>query len=63
MSDVSEDDDIEAKAVALWVAAADAAVKGGEMPPVGGWDAQSDDLKHYYRTLAGGIERSRQRGT
>jgi hypothetical protein len=55
------DSDIETKAIDLWVAAANAAVKGGEAPPVGGWDALPDDLKQHYRTLADGIQKSRDR--
>jgi hypothetical protein len=53
-------EDIETKAIALWIAAADAAVKGGETAPMGGWDALPDGMKDYYRTLAGGIEKDRQ---
>lgn len=55
-------DDIETRAIALWVAAADAAVKAGEQPPVGGWDAQDDEVKQHYRLLAGGIQKARLRG-
>lgn len=54
-------DDIETRAIALWVAAADAAVKGGEQPPFGGWDVQNDEVKQHYRVLAGGIEKARLR--
>ena len=50
--------DIETKAIELWVAAADAAVKGGEQPPVGGWDAEASDVKQHYRVLAGAMERA-----
>jgi hypothetical protein len=56
-------DDLETRAIALWVAAADAAVKGGEQPPVGGWDAQADEVKEHYRLLAGGIEKARREAT
>jgi hypothetical protein len=54
-------DDVETRAMALWVAAADAAVKGGEQPPVEGWDVQDDEVKQHYRVLAGGIEKARLR--
>ncbi len=30
-------EDIETKAIAMWIADADTAVKGGEQPPEGGW--------------------------
>jgi hypothetical protein len=53
-------EDIETKAIAMWVADADAAVKGGEQPPEGGWDALPDEMKDRYRTLAGGIEKARK---
>jgi len=55
-------EDIETKATELWSAAADAAVKGGEQPPAGGWDwdALPDDIKDYYRSPAGGIEKARK---
>ncbi len=53
-------EDIEQKAIELWVASADAAVKGGEQPPSGGWDTLSDEMKDRYRTLAGGIEKARK---
>jgi hypothetical protein len=54
-------DDTETRAIALWAAAANAAVKGGEQPPVGSWDAQDDEVKQHYRVLAGGIEKARLR--
>jgi hypothetical protein len=54
-------DDTETRAIALWVAAADAAVKGGEQPPFGGWDAQADEVREHYRLLAGGMEKARLR--
>jgi hypothetical protein len=53
-------DDIETKAIAMWVADADAAAKGGEQVLEGSWDAVPDDLKDRYRTLAGGIEKARK---
>ncbi len=56
-------DDLEAKAIELWVAAADAAVKGGEKPPDGGWEGEAEDVKQHYRVLAGGIEKARLRGS
>jgi hypothetical protein len=52
--------DIETKAIAMWSAAVDAALKGGEGPPEGGWDALPEDMKDYYRSLAGGIEKARK---
>lgn len=52
-------EDIETKAIALWVAAVDAAVKGGAEPPEGGWDGSDQEVKQYYRALAGGIEKAR----
>ncbi len=52
-------EDIEIKAIALWVAAADAAVKGGAEPPEGGWDDADEDVKQHYRTLVGGMEKAR----
>jgi hypothetical protein len=57
------DSDTETKAIDLWVAAANAAVKSGETPPVGGWHALPDDLKQHYRTLAGAIHKSHQHET
>ncbi len=54
-------EDIETKVIELWVAAADAAVKGGAEPPEDGWDAADEDVKQHYRVLAGGIEKARLR--
>jgi hypothetical protein len=53
-------DDLESKAIELWVAAANAAVKGGAQPPEGGWDSQAEDVKQHYRLLAGGMEKARK---
>jgi hypothetical protein len=55
------DNDLETKAIKVWVAAADAAVKGGEQPPAGGWEAAAPAVKRHYRVLAGGIENARRR--
>jgi hypothetical protein len=52
-------ENIETKAIAMWVAAADAAVKGGAEPPEGGWDGADEDVRQYYRALAGGMEKAR----
>jgi hypothetical protein len=52
-------EDIETKATALWVAAADAAVKGGAEPPEGDWDGANEDAKQYYRALPNGMEKAR----
>ncbi|MFZ1926250.1 MAG: hypothetical protein WAU42_08925 [Solirubrobacteraceae bacterium] len=52
---------IEKKAKDLWVARVDAAVKGGERPPLTGWEDLNDDLKRYCVVLAGGIEKARAR--
>ncbi len=53
--------DLDTRAIALWVAAADAAVKGGEQAPVGDWDTQNEEIKQHYRVLAGGIAKARLR--
>jgi hypothetical protein len=52
-------EDVETKAIALWVAAADAAVKDGAEPPEDGWHGADEDVKQYYRALASGIEKAR----
>jgi hypothetical protein len=55
------DSDLETKAIEMWVAAADAAVKGGERPPAGGWEAVAHDVKRHYGVLVDGIEKDRRR--
>jgi hypothetical protein len=55
-------DDIETKAIELWVAAADAAVKGGAKPSEGGWDNEAEDVKRHYRLLADDMDRAARRG-
>jgi len=51
---------VERMAVDMWVAAADAAVKGGAEPPANGWDGLDEDLKRYYLGLAGAKYRARR---
>jgi hypothetical protein len=54
-------DDLESRAIALWVGAADAAVKGGAEPPEGTWADETEDVKEHYRTLAASMERAQDR--
>jgi hypothetical protein len=47
------DEELEAKAIALWVAAADAVVKGGALPLEGGWKDEAEDVKAALPPLGG----------